>query len=196
MGFIDNKLFPDDSLDVSYDTLKSNTNKSISRLEADDIDLDHIMKDDGVVDTDHDVTVGDTDHDVTVGYSDRDVTVSDHEPADVPKHDPMNLFARNRPDPGFTADDEYQVERTPGLIYPKWRIRCNSYPIDNRGFGQHDAVLQQMTQGDEHDKHLMQVLSHVVSQSTAVSSVQNDDEEYVEEEDYEEESNGESGHSY
>ena len=53
-----------------------------------------------------------------------------------------------------------------------------------------------MTQGDEHDKHLMQVLSHVVSQSTAVSSVQNDEEEYVEEEDYEEESNGESGQSY
>ena len=48
-----------------------------------------------------------------------------------------------------------------------------------------------MTQGDKHDKQLMQVLSHVVSQSTAVSSVQNDEEEYVEEEDYEEESNGE-----
>ena len=53
-----------------------------------------------------------------------------------------------------------------------------------------------MTQGDECDKHLMQVLSHVVSQSTAVSRVQNDDEEYVEEEDYKEESNGQSGHSY
>ena len=53
-----------------------------------------------------------------------------------------------------------------------------------------------MTQGDEHDKHLMQVLSHVVSQSTAVSSVQNDEEEYVEEEDYKKESNGESGQSY
>ena len=53
-----------------------------------------------------------------------------------------------------------------------------------------------MTQGDEHDKHLMQVLSHVVSQSIAVSSVQNDDDEYVEEEDYEEESNSESGRSY
>ena len=48
-GFIDNELFPDDTLDVSYDTLKSNINKSISRLEADDIDLDHIMNDDGVV---------------------------------------------------------------------------------------------------------------------------------------------------
>ena len=106
-GFIDNELFPDDSLDVSYDRLKSNINKSISRLEADDIDLDHIMKDDGIVDTDRDVTVGDTDRDVTVGYSDHDVTVSDNEPADVPKHDPMNLFARNRPDPVFTADDEY-----------------------------------------------------------------------------------------
>ena len=189
-GFIDNELFPDDSLDVSYDTLKNNINKSISRLEADDIDVDHIMEDDG----NRDVTAGaDTDRDVTVGYSDRDVTVSD---ADVPKRDPMNLFARNRPDPVFTDDDDYRIERTPGVINPKWRIRTNSYPIDNRGFGQHDAVLQQMTQGDEHDKHLMQVLSHVVSQSTAVSSVQNDEEEYVEEEDYEEESNGESGQSY
>ena len=96
----------------------------------------------------------------------------------------------------FTADDEYRIERIPGVIDPKWRIRTNSYPIDNRGFWQHDAVLQQMTQGDKHDKQLMQVLSHVVSQSTAVSSVQNDEEEYVEEEDYEEESNGESGQSY
>ena len=33
-GFIDNKLFPDNSLDMSYDTLKSNITKSISRLEA------------------------------------------------------------------------------------------------------------------------------------------------------------------
>ena len=189
-GFIDNELFPDDSLDVSYDTLKNNINKSISRLEADDIDIDHIMEDDG----NRDVTAGaDTDRDVTVGYSDRDVTVSD---ADVPKRDPMNLFARNRPDPVFTDDDDYRIERTPGVINPKWRIRTNSYPIDNRGFGQHDAVLQQMTQGDKRDKHLMQVLSYVVSQSTAVSSVQNDEEEYVEEEDYEEESNGESGQSY
>ena len=108
----------------------------------------------------------------------------------------MNLFGRNRPDPVFTDDDDYRIERTAGVFDPNWRIRTNSYPIDNRGFGQHDAVLQQMTQGDEHDKHLMQVLSHVVSQSTAVSSVQNDEEEYVEEEDYEEESNGESGQSY
>ena len=201
-GFIDNELFPDDSLDVSYDTLKNNINKSISRLEADDIDIDHIMEDDG----NHDVTAGvDTDCDVTVGYSDRDVTVSDADvpkrdvtvsDADVPKRDPMNLFARNRPDPVFTDDDDYRIERTPGVIDPKWRIRTNSYPIDNRGFRQHDAVLQQITQGDERDKHLMQVLSHVVSQSTAVSSVQNDEEEYVEEEDYEEESNGESGQSY
>ena len=196
MGFIDNQLFPDDSLDVSYDTLKSNINKSISRLEADDIDLDHIIKDGGIVDTDCDVTVGDTDHDVTLGYSDRDVTVSDNEPADVPKHHPMNLFGTRRPDPVFTDDDEYRIERTPGVFDPTWRIRLNSYHINNRGFGQHDAVLQQMTQGDKHDKHLMQVLSHVVSQSIAVSSVQNDDDEYVEEEDYEEESNGESGRSY
>ena len=36
-GFIDNQLFPGDSLDMSYETLKSNINKSISRLEADDI---------------------------------------------------------------------------------------------------------------------------------------------------------------
>ena len=129
------------------------------------------MKDDGIVDTDRDVTVGDTDCDVTVGYSNCDVTVSDNEPADVPKCDPMNLFARNRPDPVFTDDDEYQIERTLGVINLKWRIRCHSYPINNRGFGQHDAVLQQMTQGDERDKHLMQVLSHVVSQSTAVSQV-------------------------
>ena len=62
-GFIDNEPFPDDSLDVSYDTLKSNINKSISRLKADDIDLDHIMND-GVVDTDRDVTVSDTERDV------------------------------------------------------------------------------------------------------------------------------------
>ena len=108
----------------------------------------------------------------------------------------MNLFGRNRPYPVFTDDDDYRIDRTPGVFDPKWRIRTNSYPIDNRGFRQHDAVLQQMTQGDERDKHLMQVLSHVVSQSTAVSSVQNDEEEYVEEEDYEEESNGESGQSY
>ena len=125
----------------------------------------------------------DTDCDVTVGYSDCDVTVSDNE-RDVPKHDPLNLFTRNRPDPVFTDDDDYRIERTPGVFDPKWRIKLNSYPVDNRGFGQLDAVLQQMAQGDEHDKHLMQVLCHVVSQSTAVSSVQNDDEEYVEEEDY------------
>ena len=121
-GFIDNKLFPDDSLDVSYDTLKSNINKSISRLEADDIDIDHIMEDYG----NHDVTAGvDTDHEVTVGYSDRDVAVSDADvpkrdvtvsDADVPKRDPMNLFARNRPDPVFTDDDDYRIERTPGVV--------------------------------------------------------------------------------
>ena len=46
-----------------------------------------------------------------------------------------------------------------------------------------------MQQGDKNDRHLMQVLSDVVSQSAAV-----DDEEYVEEEDYEEDINGE--HSY
>ena len=183
-GFIDNELFPDDSLDVSYDTLKNNINKSISRLEDDDIDLDQI----GV----------DNDRDVTVGYSDvseekRDVTGDE---CDVPKRNPLNLFARNRPDPVFTGDDDYRIDRTPGVFDPKWRIKLNSYPVDNRGFGQHDAVLQQMQEGDENDRHLMQVLSDVVSQSTAVSSVQNDDEEYVEEEDYEEDINEEQGHSY
>ena len=89
-------------------------------------------------------------------------------------------------------------------MIPNWRIKAGSYPLNNRGFRQHDAVLQQMTQGDERDKHLMQVLSDVVSQSTAVSSVQNDDEEYVEEEDYDdddisgnaEESDSEEGQSY
>ena len=198
-GFIDNELFPDDSLDVSYDTLKNNINKSISRLEEDDIDLDQIG-----VDNDCDVTVGYSDvseekHDVTGGKDDagekHDVTVSDNE-CDVPKHNPMDLFARNRPDPVFTGDDDYRIDRTPGVFDPKWRIRLNSYPVDNRGFGQHDAVLQRMQQEDENDRHLMQVLSDVVSQSAAVSSVENDDEEYVEEEDYEEDINGEQGHSY
>ena len=64
-GFINNKLFPDDSLDVSYDV-------SISRLEADDIDLDHIMNN-GIVDTDRDVTVVHTDRAVTVSDTERDV---------------------------------------------------------------------------------------------------------------------------
>ena len=37
---------------------------------------------------------------------------------DVPKRDPMNLFARNRPDPVFTDDDDYRIERTPGVVDP------------------------------------------------------------------------------
>ena len=95
---------------MSYDTLKNNINKSISRLEEDDIDLDHIG-----VGTDHDVTVGYSDVseekcDVTGDKDDADekcdVTVSDNE-HDVPKHNPMDLFARNRPDPVFTGDDDY-----------------------------------------------------------------------------------------
>ena len=73
-----------------------------------------------------------------------DVPVSDNE-HDVPKRDPMNLFARNISDPVFTHDDDYRIVRTPGVFNPKWRIRLNSYPVDNRGFGQHDAVMQQMT---------------------------------------------------
>ena len=67
------------------------------------------------MDNDHDVTVGYSDvseekHDVIRGKNDasekRDVTVSDNE-HDVPKRNPMDLFARNRPDPVFTGGDDY-----------------------------------------------------------------------------------------
>ena len=49
------------------------------------------------------------------------------------------------------SDDQYRVDKTPGIIDERWRIKCNSYPVDNRGFGQHRNILNQMQGRDTRD---------------------------------------------
>ena len=42
-------------------------------------------------------------------------------------------------------------------------LNVNSYPVDNRGFGQHRNVLNQMQGGDTRDQNLIQILHDVIN---------------------------------
>ena len=113
---------------------------------------------------------------------DRDVTNRD---ATTP--DKMNLFNRDRKVLFHTSDDEYRVDKAPGIIDKRWRIKCNSYPVDNRGFGQHRDVLNKMQGGDTRDKNLIQILHDVINPEE-----NEDDDDYDDDvDDYDDDDNGE-----
>ena len=146
-GFINNELFPPDDEDISDTTLKNNISVAIEKLREEDIEVNQLL--------DRDVT----NHDAT----DPDGTNRDVTDPDVTTPDKMNLFNRDRKVLVHTSDDEYRVDKTPGIIDERWRIKCNSYPVDNRGFGQHRNVLNQMQGRDTRDQNLIQILHDVIN---------------------------------
>ena len=46
---------------------------------------------------------------------------------------------------------------------PNWRERLGSYPMDKRGFGRHQEVLEEMAAGSEQDQTLLGVLNQVIT---------------------------------
>ena len=136
-GFINNELFPPDDEDISDTTLKNNISVAIEQLGEEDIEVNQLL--------------------------DRDVTNRDVTNPDGTTPDKMNLFNHDRKVLVHTSDDKYRVDKTPGIIDERWRIKCNSYPVDNRGFGQHRNVLNQMQGGDTRDQNLIQILHDVIN---------------------------------
>ena len=128
---------------------------------------------------------------------DRDVTNCDVTNRDGTTPDKMNLFNRDRKVLFHTSDDEYRVDKTPGIIDERWRIKCNSYPVDNRGFGQHRNVLNQMQSGDTRDQNLIQILHDVINpeeneDDNDVDDYDDDVDDYDDDvDDYDDDDNGE-----
>ena len=136
-GFINKELFPPDDEELSDTTLKNNISVALAQIGEEDIEVNQLV--------------------------DRDVTHRDVTNRDGTTPDKMNLFNCDRKVLFHTSDDEYQVDKTPGIIDERWRIKCNSYPVDNRGFGQHRDVLKQMQSGDTRDQNLIQILHDVIN---------------------------------
>ena len=168
-GFINNELFPPDDEELSDTTLKNNISVALAQIGEEDIEVNQLV-----------------DHDVT----NRDVTNCDGTTPDK-----MNLFNRDRKVLFHTSDDEYRVDKTPGIIDERWRIKCNSYPVDNRGFGQHRDVLNQMQSRDTRDQNLIQILHDVIDpeenkDDDDVDDYDDDVDDY-DDDDYEDDDNGE-----
>ena len=160
-GFINNELFPADDEEISDTTLNNNISVALAQIEEEDIEVNQLV-----------------DCDV------RDCDVTNH---DVTTPDKMNLFNHDRKVLFHTDDDEYRVDTTPGIIDKRWRIKCNSYPVDNRGFGQHREVLDKMEGGDTRDKNLIQILHDVINPEE-----NEDDGDYDDDvDDYDDDDNGE-----
>ena len=88
--------------------MKNNISVAIEKLGEEDIEVNQLL--------DRDVTNRDaTDPDGT----NRDVT-----DPDVTTPDKMNLFNHDRKVLVHTSDDEYRVDKTPGIIDERWRIKC------------------------------------------------------------------------
>ena len=65
---------------------------------------------------------------------------------------------------------------------PNWREGLGSWSVDNRGFGRHKEVLENMAGGNEQDQALMGVLNQVVAnQDTTLDYGENVDEESMSE---------------
>ena len=168
-GFINNELFPPDDEELSDTTLKNNISVALAQIREEDIEVNQLV----------DCYV--TNHDVT----NRDGTTPDK----------MNLFNRDRKVLFHTSDDEYRVDKTPGIIDERWRIKCNSYLVNNRGFGQHRDVLNQMQSGDTRDQNLIQILHDVINpeenkDDDDVDDYDDDVDDY-DDDDYDDDDNGE-----
>ena len=168
-GFINNKLFPPDDEELSDTTLKNNISVALVQIGEADIEVNQLV-----------------DHDVT----NCDVTNPDGTTPDK-----MNLFNRDRKVLFHTSDDEYHVDKTPGIIDERWRIKCNSYPVNNRRFGQHRDVLNQMQSRDTRDQNLIQILHDVINpeenkDDDDVDDYDNDVDDY-DDDDYDDDDNGE-----
>ena len=65
---------------------------------------------------------------------------------------------------------------------PNWRERIGSWSVDNRGFGRHNEVLENMAAGNEQDQALIGVLNQVVAnQDMTLDYGENVDEESMSE---------------
>ena len=160
-GFINNELFPADDEEISDTTLNNNISVALAQSKEEDIEVNQLV--------------------------DRDVRDCDVTNYDVTTPDKMNLFNHDRKVLFHTDDDEYQVDSTPGIIDKRWRIKCNSYPVDNRGFGQHREVLDKMEGGDTRDKNLIQILHDVINPEEN----EHDDDYDDDVDDYDDDDNGE-----
>ena len=176
-GFIENQLFDDDddAMELSDETLKNNISR-LSRISSDDLEMDELQDD-----SKRDVTNEKGKQDSKRDVNNPDVT------NEKGKRDEMNLFKRDFKIPFHTSDDTYRVDNTPGIGDPYWRIKTQAYPVDNRGFGGHKQILNQMRDGDERDKELIQVLTNVVEKETSkednIVDVDNGDENENEDDD-------------
>ena len=172
-GFLDNQLFSDDNMDISNDTLRNNIN-SIANLKEEDIEIYEIMNDSSngnktdKEDKDRSGNHGVNNSEVFNRSGNRDVNNS--EERDVNSEDL----------------DAYRIDNTPGFLDCRWRIQYSMYPVDNRGFGHHKKMLEEMEDtGNERDQELLQVLSDVTStvsrqaceEDESIQDCEEDDEE-------------------
>ena len=149
-GFLDNELFSDDNMDISDDTLRNNMN-SIANLKEEDLEIYEIMNDssngnktDKKEDKDHSGNCNVKNSEV-FNHSGKHY-INKSEESDVNSEDP----------------DAYRIDNTPGFLDCRWRIQNNVYPLDNRGFGHHKKMLEEMQNtGNKRDQELLQVLSDV-----------------------------------
>ena len=131
-GFLDNELFSDDNMDISNDTLRNNIN-SIAYLKEEDIEIYEIINDS----SNGNKTDKKEDNDRS---GNRDINNSEVFNRSG-KHDVNNS---EESDVNSEDLDAYRIYNTPGFLDCRWRIQNNMYPVDNRGFGRHKKMLEEM----------------------------------------------------
>ena len=179
-GFLDNELVSDDNMDISDDTLRNNIN-SIVNLKEEDIEIYEIINDssngnktDKKEDKDRSGNRDVNNSEVFNRSGKRDVKNS--EESDVNSEDL----------------DAYRIDKTPGFLDCRWRIQYNMYPVDNRGFGCHKKMLEDMENtGNERDQELLQVLSDVTSTVSRQACEEDESRQDCEEDDEEGDSDNE-----
>ena len=139
-------------MDISDDTLRNNIN-SIANLKEEDIEIYEIINDssngnktDKKKDKDRSGNC-DVNNSEVFNHSGK-CDINNSEESDVNSEDP----------------DAYRIDNTPGFLDCRWRIQNNVYPVNNRGFGRHKKMLEEMENtGNGRDQELLQVLSDVTS---------------------------------
>ena len=181
-GFIENEVvFTDDEMDIDS-TLKNNIGENLEKVQEDDLNISKLMDSsdkDEVFDTDKKIQEMRSTYkgifmepDVCDG---RDVnskcdvhSLGDSLSSPPPTHiGGMKIDIR-------VLDLEKKHCRVPG-----WRGR-SIFPIDNRGSGEHCAVIQNMTTGTTKDRQLLEVLEEVITRNKEEYEIDDGNNEDIE----------------
>ena len=181
-GFIENEVvFTDDEMDIDS-TLKNNIGENLEKVQEDDLNISKLMDSsdkDEVFDTDKKIQEMRSTYkgifmepdvcDRCDVNSKRDVhSLGDSLSSPPPTHiGGMKIDIR-------VLDLEKKHCRVPG-----WRGR-SIFPIDNRGSGEHRAVIQKMTTGTTKDRQLLEVLEEVITRNKEEYEIDDGNNEDIE----------------